>query len=98
MGLRIVRETADAVDLLSWLGERRPVTAIDTETTGTDVRAPGFKVRLFQIGDTQTAWVVPFEQWQGLVAEIVRKVDGRLAVHNAQFDLPALATHGIHIP
>lgn len=96
--LRVVDSVQDAADLLTWLSERRPIVAMDTETSGLNVYEPGFRVRLLQIGDADSAWVIPFEQWRGLVDEILRKYDGTWALHNAAYDLSALHAVGVDIP
>lgn len=97
--LRIVRETQDAIDLLAWLGERHGgAVALDTETSGVNPLEPGFQVRLVQVGDSHEAWVIPFQQWQGLVAEMIYKFTGTWIIHNANFDINALAAHGIVVP
>lgn len=95
--LRIIRGAADAADFMSWLGERHDIVALDTETTGFDIRSADFRVRLVQIGDANAAWVIPIE-WAGVVNEAIRKYEGRWAIHNAPYDIPALAREGIVMP
>lgn len=83
----------DAQQLLSWLGERRPVLAIDTETTGFKEHAPDAKLRLVQIGDGMTGWAIPWEQWGGVFMEAMRKYDGPITGHNMAFDARWLTAH-----
>lgn len=97
--LRVVNTVQDAYDMMAWLSETNPrMLAIDTETTGINVREPGFKVRLVQIGTRDSAWVIPFEPWQGLVKEIVAKFTGVWAMWNAVYDVSALASHDVMMP
>lgn len=97
--LRVVNTVQDAYDMVAWLSETNPkMLAIDTETTGLNVRDRDFKVRLVQVGTRDTAWVIPFEPWQGLVHELVDKFTGRWAMWNARYDVSALASHGVMMP
>lgn len=98
--LRLVQTPDDANDLLRWLGERRPVLAIDTETTGLKWWTPGF-LRMVQYGDGRMGWSVP-QAWYGRVNEMAMRAvaeDRRPTVfHNAKFDLHALRTAGLPLP
>ena len=89
--LRLVEKTSDAADLMTWLGERRPVLAVDTETGGLDFwREP---LRLVQVGDAKTGWSIPFLEWRGLVEEVLSEYDGEIVMHNAMFDVGFLEHH-----
>lgn len=81
----------DAQQLLSWLGERRPVLAIDTETTGFNAWAG--RLRTVQIGDGMTGWTIPWEQWGGVFLEAMRKYEGPMTGHNWAFDARWLSVH-----
>jgi len=84
---------------MTWLGERRPgnVIGIDIETTGLDKRRD--KVRLVQIGDEMHGWAIPWEDWGGVVREVVRKYDGWYTGHNfVSFDWTFLDRVGVRIP
>lgn len=87
----------EAQDFLRWLGERRPVLAIDTETTGLKWWTPNF-VRLVQFGDAQTGWTVSARRWLGVIEEAMRRYDGPTVFHNASFDLHAFDAAGIARP
>lgn len=91
----------DSVDqagaFLRWLSEQK-VVALDTETTGVDVYAPGFHVRLIQFGSVNDAWVMRFQEWKGLVKEVIRKFRGVWIMHNAKYDRMALKREGIVVP
>lgn len=97
--LRVIETVQDASDMMAWLSETNPrMLAIDTETTGLNVLEPGFHVRLVQVGTRDTAWVIPFLKWQGLVHELVDKFTGRWAMWNAAYDVKVLAFHGVMVP
>lgn len=98
--LRLVATPDDACDFLRWLGERRPVLAIDTETTGLKWWTPNF-LRMVQFGDGRSGWSIPVT-WYGRVIEIALR---RLAedhaptvFHNAKFDFHALRVGGFTLP
>lgn len=95
--LKYVTDTESAAEFMRWASERK-VIAFDTETTGLEVRAPGFHVRLAQFGDAQDAWVFPFQEWRGTINEFFRRFDGTLLVHNAKYDVAAMATEGVKLP
>lgn len=76
-----------------WLGERRDVLGLDTETTGLNPYAPDAKLRTVQIGDHRAGWFVPFEMWGGAVMECLNAWDGPIAVHNLAFDEKWLRIH-----
>lgn len=94
--VHLVECVNDAANLLRWLSERDHV-AVDTETTGLGLDGQDH-VRLFQIGDDRTSYVVPFDRWGGVVEEIVRKYDGTYVGHNMPFDYRQLAHHDIMLP
>lgn len=96
-GLRYVDNVATAMEMVTWLSERRPVLSLDTETTGLNVHDRGFAIRLLQIGDTDTAWVIPFQEWRGFVSEVLRKYDGTWAMWNAAYDMSALKAEGLNV-
>ncbi len=90
----LVNTIDDAMEMKRWLGDRqRDVLAIDTETSGLDPRAPGAKLRLVQIGDTETGWAIPWEQWGGVALEVMNAWEGPIAMHNAAFDVRWLKVH-----
>lgn len=91
VNVNLISCVQDAVDLLSWLGERRPVLAIDTETTG--FNAWGGKLRTVQIGDAMTGWTIPWEQWGGVFLEAMERYDGPITGHNWAFDARWLTVH-----
>lgn len=86
----LVESLDDALDLRSWLGERRSGgwLGVDTETTGINLGKD--KIRLFQVGDLAKGWAVPWEDWRGLVKDLLKTYDRPLVLHNAAFDLAML--------
>lgn len=95
---RMISCTEDAMELLRWLSTKSDtdVIAFDTETTGLSPERD--RVRLVQVGDTRTGWVIPFERWGGVVEDIVKRYRGWYVAHNAVFDVGMLATSGIQVP
>jgi DNA polymerase-1 len=92
-------ETLDDVgDFLRWASERHDCLAIDTETSGLSPYDKGARIRLIQIGDRQTGWAMPFNQYAGLAAEVIRNFDGPIVYHNAAFDIRWLDTHASWFP
>lgn len=84
-------------DFWAWLTSHTDWIAADTETTGLDVYAPGFKIRLFQFGDDTSGWAIPFQDWRGLiVAALTWLATQRVRVvwHNLAYDENALQSEG----
>lgn len=81
-----------ALEFKRWLGQRRPVLGIDTETGGLE----WWRVRLrtVQFGDANGAWVLPWEDWAGLAKEALTSYEGQLVMHNAKFDRHMLQQAG----
>jgi DNA polymerase-1 len=96
-GYRELATIEDAGEFFRWLSEQDRV-AFDCETTGLDVYEPGFKIRLIQFGTRDTAWVIEFEKWQGLVEEVFRRFEGKWIAHNSRYDISCLKRYGIHVP
>ena len=63
--LHYVETVEEADSFLRWLGGRRPILAIDTETTGLQWWTPNF-TRLVQFGDAMQGWTLSIEKWKGL--------------------------------
>jgi DNA polymerase-1 len=88
--LHLVDDLDTANALMSWLGERRAGSiAVDTETTGLDVKHD--VVRLAQVGDEMHGWAIPWVRWGGVFEEVLRRYTGRIVGHNIiQYDAPIL--------
>lgn len=71
---------ADAAEFMSWLGERRDVLGLDTESGGTSPTR--HRLRMCQFGDERHGWAVPFERWGGVAIEALQKYRGRKCGHN----------------
>ena len=98
INVHLVDSVETASQFLSWLGERRPHIAIDTETTGlkwTDT------VRLVQFGDARTGWAIPTRNWRGVVAagmDAVVDSNSTVVMCNAKFDMHKLENDGFAVP
>lgn len=93
--LHLVNNVNEAKAFLSWLGERRPMDAIavDIETgelSGNptkDALSPWHgRIRLVQVGDGQTGWAIPWDEWSGVFYEAMNKFDGLIVCHNIAFE------------
>lgn len=90
--LRLVDSVADAAEFLAWLGQRRDVLGVDTESEGLSPTAT--RLRMVQFGDTQTGWAIPWERWGGVAQEALAKYTGRLCGHNIiPYDSRVLKVH-----
>ena len=99
-----VIETADDLnEFVQWLVRTEgKILALDTETTGTNIYAHGFKVRTVQIGDETTAYVLPVDersdsmiaQTRSLLQKVITK-RGKWMLHNAPFDTLVLSRSGL---
>lgn len=72
-----------------WMGERRDLLGVDTETTGFHAHR-GDRIRMAQLGDERHGWAVPWDAWGGVVEELLRAYDGPCVFHNAKFDMKFL--------
>ena len=95
--LRVVKDIEDALELRTWFANQKHI-ALDTETSGFDPFDPAFAVRTIQFGNTQEAWVVPFDRWVGFIAELIERFDGTFLIHNSSYDIKALARHDVTVP
>lgn len=91
--MHLVDNIETAWRMKSWLGERRDVLGLDTETSGLDAWAPDARLRLIQIGDHRTGWAIPWDGWGGAAIECLDAWDGPITLHNAAFDAKWLKIH-----
>src|SRR5690606_5796976 len=61
------------------------VLGFDTETTGLDIYAPDFEVRLAQFGNTREAWVLRTDLFRDAITKALRQ-PRHFVAHNASFD------------
>lgn len=93
--IKDVRTPDDVAEFMRWLSTPRSALAYDIETTGLSWRFD--KIRLAQFGDTQTAWVLSYDDWRGIVRHVFRTYRGPIVGHNIRFDLHFTA-HDLGIP
>jgi DNA polymerase-1 len=91
--LRLVTCIDDLFDMKRWMGERRDVLGLDTETSGLNPWEPGAALRLIQIGDHREGWAVPWIGWGGAAIELMDAWKGDFTLHNASFDAKWLKVH-----
>lgn len=98
--LDLVQTVDDAMRMMRWLGERHENDAIgfDLETgerpgrPTADALSPWHgHIRLAQIGDEHQGWAVAWDEWAGLIYEILEKWQGDLLIHNAAFEAKWMA-------
>ncbi len=97
--IRLIQDVEDAFDFMRWLGEKRTLIGVDTETEGLNLFS-GDKVRLLQIGDERKGWVISIRNWRGLAKAAIEAVnDSRVPTvfANAKFDQHALEIEGLPI-
>jgi DNA polymerase-1 len=93
--LNLINSVSEAEKFISWLGERRPydAIAIDTETgelpgrPRNDALSPWHgQLRLVQVGDGETGWAIPWDEWSGVFYESMQKFEGPIVCHNIAFE------------
>ena len=98
IGINVVDDVEDVALFWQWLTCRRPWLAVDTETTGLDPLAPGFRLRMVQFGDLDAGWALDFQRWRGVVEDAFGwlHANGTVSVfHNANYDVAVLASQGV---
>ncbi|WDS52076.1 DNA polymerase I [Microbacterium phage Caron] len=75
-----------------FLAQGDKVLAIDTETSGLDTYAPGFELRLFQIGNAREAWVLRADLFLDVIKKTLHQPRA-FTIHNAAFDLKVIDAH-----
>lgn len=85
----------------AWLTKPgREFLAVDIEATGLDWSAPGFKVRMVQVGDENSGWAIPFQDWRGLVQgafDFMERARIDMVWYNIGYDSMGLRVEGISI-
>lgn len=93
--ITLVQSLDEALDLRAWLSDRRDFLAVDVETEGVNLGRD--KIRLFQIGDTRRGFALAWEDWRGLVKDVLPQYRGKIAAHNLTFDLATMKRDGVHL-
>jgi DNA polymerase-1 len=100
--LNLVDSVEKAEKFMTWLSQRRPMNAIaiDTETgelpgnPTKDALSPWHgRLRLVQVGDAQTGWAIPWDEWSGVFYEAMDKFDGPIVCHNIAFEAKWFEIH-----
>lgn len=94
--LTLVESTAELGDFLRWLGERRPVMGLDTETTGLSLGHD--RIRMVQFGDARQGWSLPYDEWRGAIREVLTRYEGKYVLQHAKFDAGFLLRDGLPFP
>jgi DNA polymerase-1 len=89
--LTFVDSTDKLADFLTWMGQRHPCLAVDTETEGLDAWRDD--IRLIQIGDATAGWAFPWHEWGGVALAAVTSYDGPVVFHNCKFDVTMIEEH-----
>jgi DNA polymerase-1 len=90
--LHLITSLDEALELKRWLGERREILAVDTESSGLSPTRD--KLRLVQVGDHKQGWAIPWPMWGGFVKDIFRDYDGPIVMHNLPHDWRFLHLQG----
>lgn len=92
--VRVLETDADVSSFRVWMTSGNSLFALDTETSGLDVYAPGHSLRLVQFADANIAYVVDAARWANDIRwALARPVSW--VCHNAPYDLQVLARHGL---
>lgn len=82
--LTFVNSMEEANNFMRWLGERRHVMAVDTESSGLSPWTE--ELRLVQFGDHEHGWSIPWAEWGGVAREALNRYEGRIVMHNLAHD------------
>lgn len=100
--LTLVDSVDKAVQFMTWLSQRRPddIVAVDTETgeypghpTGDALSPWHGRLRLVQVGDGMAAWAIPWDGWNGVFIEAMKRYQGEIICHNVAFEARFFALH-----
>lgn len=92
VNLHLVDNFSEAEKFMRWLGERRKVLGVDTETGGFSPERN--RLRMVQFGDLNDGWAIPWHLWGGLALEAIKKYEDPIVLHNSKFDARFLTRHG----
>lgn len=90
--IHVADQDSDLDTVREW-ARGKPALGFDIESTGLDVYAPGFRIRTVQFATWNEAWVIPVENRvrAAHIAATILRSGARLDIHNASFDLSAVA-------
>ena len=71
--LTLVQTGEEARDFIDWLRKPREVIGVDTETSGLDWTRD--RLKLVQFGDYDSAFAIPWDQWNGLVRQAIQELE-----------------------
>jgi DNA polymerase-1 len=94
--LTLVESVEEVEAFLRWLGERRPILGVDSETTGLSLAKD--KLRMVQFGDAMHGWALPYRDWRGVVKHVLENYEGKLVLQHAKFDAGFLVRDGLEFP
>lgn len=97
--LHLVDSVDEALKCMEWLSRQRweDTIGVDIESTGLDKQHD--VTRLVQIGDENEGWAIPWNEWNGVFREIVKKYKGQWVGHNfVSFDYRFLERTGCSLP
>jgi len=86
--VRVVESLTDTEEFHSWV-TANPILAVDTETTGLDIYAPGFECTMVQFGNATVSYVLDPATHEEHIIDALDSLKGAI-FHNAAFDLLVL--------
>ena len=90
--IHVVRTREDIPAFQAWIDSHaHAIVAVDTETSGLNIYAPGFSVRTVQFGTASVAWVVVVNSHTSAAVTQALATLRKLVMHNAPFDICVLA-------
>lgn len=88
--VRYVETNADRDAMRLWIQDQHTI-AVDTESTGLDIYASDWKLRMIQLASPVEAWVLPYYEWNAqLILDDLLACPRRLIMHNAGFDIRSI--------
>ncbi|MFF3673600.1 DNA polymerase [Streptomyces sp. NPDC002120] len=85
----VVESREDIPAFVEWVHRNRREIAYDTETTGLQIYAGDFRVRVAQFGTATEAWAIPVDQdptYYGFIVRSALEHIESLTMHNAPYD------------
>jgi DNA polymerase I-like protein with 3'-5' exonuclease and polymerase domains len=93
--LHLVSDLATLDECRRWLGQRRDVLCVDTESGG--LSPENDRHRMTQLGDLFHGWAFP-PGWFGAANEMITGYQGRLGMFNSPYDVRVLGVNDGVIP